>query len=191
MKRNMNPRYNTLAIALHWLLGLAILALLGAGLYMTGLPFSPERGRWFSWHKSVGLIVLMLSALRLLWRWYRQPPALPEQVLATMPRWQAQALHTTHTLLYLAFFAVPLTGWAYSSAAGYPVVWFGVRPLPDMIPVNEQLADQLKQWHHLFSYALAALVSLHVAAALKHHFIDRDGLLGRMGLGRGQSPCAR
>jgi cytochrome b561 len=82
--------------------------------------------------------------------------------------------------MYALFFAVPLAGWAYSSAAGFPVVVFGVIPLPDFVPVDKPLAELLKSRHEMLAYALAAVVLLHVAAALKHHFIDRDGLLQRM-----------
>jgi len=86
--------------------------------------------------------------------------------------------------LYLLFFAVPLLGWAYSSASGFPLVVFGVWPLPDWVPVNATLASLLKPAHCYAAYALAGLVVVHVGAALKHHFVDRDGLLSRMGFGR-------
>ena len=126
-------------------------------------------------HKSFGITILALSALRLLWRLAHQPPAdLP------MPAWQQRAAHWTHRALYLLFFAVPLLGWAYSSAAGLSIVWFGVLPLPDFVPVDKELAEAIKPWHGRLARLLAALLALHVAAALKHHFIDRDGLLSRM-----------
>jgi cytochrome b561 len=80
---------------------------------------------------------------------------------------------------------VPLLGWAYSSAAGFPIVLFGQWPLPDFVPVSEALADALKPLHQWAAYSMAALVVLHVAGALKHHFIDRDGLLRRMRFTRG------
>jgi cytochrome b561 len=85
-----------------------------------------------------------------------------------------------HGALYGLFFMVPLAGWAYSSAAGFPVVLFGVLPLPDFVRPDRALAEVLKERHALLAFALAALVLLHVAAALKHHFVDRDGLLQRM-----------
>lgn len=172
-------RYSLTAIALHWLLALAIVATFAAGLYMTSLAFSPARLKLFNWHKWAGVSILALSAVRLLWRlWHRPPADLP------MPAWQARAAHLAHGLLYGLFFAVPLAGWAYSSAAGFPVVVFGVLPLPDWVPVNRELAGALKPLHHGLAYALAAVVTLHVAAALKHHFIDRNGLLARMRPGR-------
>jgi cytochrome b561 len=184
----MHPpgRYTLTAIALHWLLALAIVATLAVGLYMTSLPFSPTRLKLFNWHKWAGIGILALSALRLLWRlWHRPPADLP------MPVWQRRAAHGAHGLLYVLFFAVPLAGWAYSSAAGFPVVWFGVLPLPDFVPVDRELAELLKPLHHWLAYGLAAVVALHVAGALKHHFVDRDGLLLRMRPGRSQAAGAR
>jgi len=169
------PRYTATAIALHWLLAVAIVGAFGVGLYMSDLPLSPTRLKLYNWHKWAGVTILALSALRLLWRLGHRPPAdLP------MPAWQARAAHAVHFLLYLAFFAVPLSGWAYSSAAGFPIVWFGVLPLPDFVPVDKPLAHQLKELHELLAWGLALLVLAHVAAALKHHLIDKDGLLLRM-----------
>lgn len=168
-------RYTTTAVVLHWLLAAAILGSLGFGLYMVDLPFSPRRVQLYNWHKWAGVTILVLSAARLLWRLTHRPPADPP-----MPAWQRRAAHATHLALYALFFAVPLTGWAYSSAAGFPIVWFGVLPLPDFVPVDRDLADAIKPLHWISAYALAALVVLHVAAALKHQFVDRDGLLGRM-----------
>jgi len=174
-------RYGTTAIALHWLLALAILGSLGVGFYMADLPFSPQRLRLFNWHKWAGITILALSAARLLWRLAHRPPELPPAVLAAMPPWQHHAHRATHALLYALFFAVPLSGWAYSSAAGFPIVWFGVLPLPDWMPVDKDLADALlKPLHHLLAFALAALVAVHVAATLKHQFVDRDGLFWRI-----------
>ena len=97
-----------------------------------------------------------------------------------MPAWQRAAAHGAHHLLYLLFFAVPLVGWAYSSAAGFPIVVFGVLPLPDFVPVDKELAQLIKPWHGVLAKVLAAVVVLHVLGALKHQFIDRDGLIRRM-----------
>ncbi|XDF34134.1 cytochrome b [Paracidovorax avenae] len=177
-------RYTATAILLHWVLGLAIVAVFLLGLYMTGLPFSPQRLKFYNWHKWAGVAILALSALRLLWRLTHRPPALPAAVQSAMPAWQRAAHHGTHHLMYLLFFAVPLIGWAYSSAAGFPVVFLGIVPLPSFVPVSPELAEAIKPWHQISAYALAVLVVLHVAAALKHQVIDRDGLIGRMLPGR-------
>jgi cytochrome b561 len=173
-------RYTRTAIALHWLLALLLLGLFVVGLYMTSLPFSPQRLKLYNWHKWAGIVILTLSFLRLLWRLTHRPPALPAEVQAAMPAWQRLAHHATHGALYLLFFAIPLLGWAYSSAAGFPIVVFGVLPLPDFMPVDKALAEAIKPWHGYAAYALAALVVLHMAAALKHQFVDRDRLLTRM-----------
>jgi cytochrome b561 len=168
-------RYTTLAIALHWLLALALLTSFSVGLYMADLPFSPQRVKLYNWHKWAGVTILLLSALRLAWRLTHRPPAdLPA------PAWQQRAAHLTHAAMYLLFFAVPLAGWAYSSAAGFPVVWFGVLPLPDFVGADKALAEAIKPWHGALAWALAALAAVHFAAALKHHFVDHDGLLRRM-----------
>ena len=90
------------------------------------------------------------------------------------------AYHATHGLMYALFFIVPLVGWAYSSAAGFPIVWFGVLALPDFVSADKALAESIKPLHQISAFALAALVLLHVGAALKHHWIDKDGLLNRM-----------
>jgi cytochrome b561 len=173
------PRYTGTAIALHWVLGAVLLAMIGVGAYMTDLPFSPQRLKLYNWHKWAGVTVLALSLLRLAWRLTHRPPAPPP-----MPAWQQRASAFTHAALYALFLAVPLVGWAYSSAAGFPVVLFGVLPLPDLVPVDRALAEAIKPWHANLAWALATLTALHVAAALKHHFVDRDGLLARMRPGR-------
>ncbi|MBQ0132808.1 MAG: cytochrome b, partial [Comamonas sp.] len=171
-------------IMLHWLQAVGLIALLVFGWYMAGLPFSPAKLKFFNWHKWAGVALLLVSVLRLLWRFTHRPPALPQAMANAMPRWQHAAHHGVHLLLYVLFFAVPLLGWAYSSAAGFPVVWFGVLPLPDLVAPNPALADALKPLHMIAAYTLAGLIVLHVAAALKHQCIDRDGLLRRMLPGR-------
>ena len=184
MATDSSNRYTGAAIALHWLLALMILGSMGFGWYMSDLPFSLQRVKLYNWHKWAGITILTLSLLRLLWRLTHRPPALSERIRRVMPPWQQSASEWTHRLMYLLFFAVPLIGWAYSSAAGFPVVWFGVLALPDFVPKDKALSEAIKPFHAIAAYTLLALVVLHVAAALKHHFVDRDGLLARIGLGR-------
>ncbi len=169
-------RYTRTAVVLHWLMAVMLLGLFGVGLYMVDLPISVQRLKLYTWHKWAGIAVLALALVRLLWRLsHRPPPAVP------MPPWQARVAHLTHGLLYVLFFAVPLVGWAYSSASGYPVVWFGVLPLPDFVPKSPELAAVIKPWHEILAWALVLLAALHVAGAIKHHVIDKDALLARMG----------
>ena len=173
-------RYSTVAIVLHWLLGLSIFALFALGIYMQELPFSPTRLKLYNYHKWAGITFLILTVLRLLWRFTHRPPALPKAIEQAMPSWQTKVYHATHHALYLLFFAVPLIGWAYSSAAGFPVVLFGVIPLPDLLAVDKEFAKQIKELHEVSAFALMALALLHIGAALKHQFIDRDNLVSRM-----------
>ena len=177
---NPSSRYTGPAILLHWLLALMIVAAFGVGVYMSDLPVSPSRLKLYNYHKWAGVTILALSGLRLLWRLSHRPP--PN---APMPAWQARTVRITHGLLYAMFFAVPLVGWAYSSAAGFPVVWFGVLPLPDFVPVDKVLAEAIKPWHERSAMLLALLVVLHIAGVMKHQFIDRDGLISRMRPGPG------
>ncbi len=179
MAAGAGQRYGRMAVALHGLLALMITGAFCVGVYMADLPVSPQRLRLFNWHKWAGICILALSAFRLLWRLRHPPPSdLPG------PAWQLRTAHAVHAVLYLLFFAVPLAGWAYSSAAGVPVALFGLFPLPDWVPADKALAQAIRPWHGYLAFALAALVLLHVAAALKHQFIDRDGLLSRMGFAR-------
>ena len=178
------PRYGLMAIVLHWVLAVFILSVFAVGVYMADLPFSLAKLKLVNWHKWAGVTILALSVWRLVWRLRPRPPALPMRIEHAMPTWQRVAFHGTHHLMYLLFFAVPLLGWAYSSAKGYPIVWFGVLPLPDWVPVSESLATVLKPLHALAAYGLIGLVVLHVAAALKHQFIGRDGLIDRVRPGR-------
>ena len=174
-QRPAPTRYTRTAIALHWGLGSAIIGSIVLGLYMNELPFSPQRLKLFNWHKWAGITILTLSVLRLGWRLTHRPPA-----DLAVPAWQQRAAHGVHASLYALFLAVPLAGWAYSSAAGFPVVLFGVLPLPNFVAPDKALAEALKLAHKLLAMALGALVIGHVGAALKHHWVDHDGLLARM-----------
>ena len=177
-------RYSTVAIVLHWVLGAALVGIFSVGFYMADLPFSPQKLKLYNWHKWAGVCLLGLSLLRLVWRLFNPPPALPRTIAVAMPRWQHLAHTATHHLLYVLCFAVPLLGWAYSSAAGFSIVLFGQLPLPDFVPVDKALAELIKPWHEITAFTLAGLVLLHIAGALKHQWIDRDGLVRRMLPGR-------
>ncbi|MEO6292361.1 MAG: cytochrome b [Burkholderiaceae bacterium] len=177
-------RYSTVAMVLHWLLGLSIFIMFGVGIYMSDLPFSPLRLKLYNYHKWAGICFLLLTVLRLLWRFTHRPPVLPAAIEQAMPTWQNRAYHATHGVLYALFFAVPLIGWAYSSAAGFPIVLFGVIPLPDLLAMDKEFAKQIKELHEISAFALVGLALLHIAAALKHQFIDRDKLINRMLPGR-------
>jgi cytochrome b561 len=169
-------RYTRTAVALHWIVALLILGNLAFGLYVAGLPISPAKLRTVSWHKWVGVTILLIAFARLAWRLRHPGPPLP----ATMAPWEQRAAQATHTLLYILFFAAPMTGWLFSSAAGFPVVYLGVLPLPDLVSKDRELADVLRAAHKWINYTMAAVIVAHAAAAIKHHVHDRDDVLIRM-----------
>jgi len=169
-------RYTATAIALHWGLAALIIGNLAFGLYMVGLPLTPQKLRYLSYHKWTGITVLALSAARLLWRWKHPAPALP----GSMKPWEQRAARASHACLYVLFFAAPLSGWLFSSAAGFKTVYLALVPIPDLLEKNKEAADVLRIVHRSINYLLGALVALHAAAALKHHFVDRDGVMRRM-----------
>ena len=169
-------RYTTVAISLHWLIALLIFGGWGLGTYMHDLPLSPAKLRYFSWHKWIGVTVFLLAIMRVSWLATHPAPHLSFSI----PRWQVQTARVTHFALYLFMFIVPLSGWLMSSAKGVPTVYFGVLPIPDLIAKDKELGKILEEVHETLAYGLAFLVAMHIAAALKHHFVDRDGLLARM-----------
>jgi cytochrome b561 len=161
---------------LHWLVALMILCSATLGLYMVDLQLSPAKLKLYSWHKWLGVTIFLVAVVRLGWRLTHPAPALP----ATVPAWQQRSAALTHALLYVLLFAIPLSGWLMSSALGVQVVYFGVLPLPDLVEKDKVLGEQLKLAHFSLNVTLLVLVVLHVAAALKHHFLDRDEVLHRM-----------
>ena len=174
-------RYTTTAILLHWLIAILIIGAFTLGLVMTDMPgISPTKLRYYNWHKWAGVTVLLLAALRLLWRLGHRPPPLSD----AMPAWQRGAAHGLHHLLYVLMFAVPLSGYFFTLAAGRPVVYFGLFKLPVLIDPDPQLKDVLQETHEWLVWLLAAIVAVHVLAALKHAFVDRDDTLRRMLPGR-------
>lgn len=171
------PRYTLPAILLHWLIGFFIIAAFALGITMVDIPgITPTKLKYFSWHKWIGITVLGLACLRLLWRLGHKAPAYP----ASMAGWQRSAAHGLHGLLYVLMFAIPASGYLYSLAAGVPVVYLGILPMPALISPDPELKSLLKPVHYWLNMTLLVLFFLHVAAALKHQFIDRDGVLKRM-----------
>jgi len=168
--------YTGTAKVLHWLVALIIIGLFVLGQYMSDLSMSPRKLQLYSWHKWFGVTVFLLVLVRLGWRLMHQPPRLPEQ----MPKLQQLASHVGHTALYGLMLAIPISGWLMSSAKGYQTVWFGVLPIPDLLGKDKLLGDLLAELHGALNGVLMFIVVIHVIAALKHHFIDRDDVLKRM-----------
>ena len=169
-------RYTATAITLHWLAALLILVTFPLGVYMHGLALSPLKLQLISYHKWIGVTIFLLTLVRLAWRMQHAPPPLPE----TIPLWQQRAAQGLHHLLYVLLLIIPISGWLMSSAKGVPVVYLGLVQLPDLVGKDKALGDLLQEVHEALNFGLLALVGLHVAAAIKHHFIDRDTTLLRM-----------
>jgi cytochrome b561 len=140
------------------------------------LPIGVHKLALLARHKSFGMTILMLAVLRLLWRLKNPAPALP----AGMTSLQRLLARATHVAFYVLLFAMPLTGWMMSSAKNYSVSWFGVFTWPNLIGKNENAFELLRSTHHVLSYMLFAIAVLHILAALKHHFWDKDDVLLRM-----------
>ena len=172
----MNQRYTYTAILLHWLMAVGLVGTFALGYYMEGLSFSPSKLKLIAWHKWAGISLLVVLILRLVWRLTHPVPDLPHAMTQTA----RAGAHLGHWVLYALMFAVPLTGWLASSAQGVSVVWFGVWQLPDLLAKNQELGTWLQDAHMVLNYMLAVAVIGHVAAALYHQFVQKDGLMRRM-----------
>ena len=177
-------RYSTVAIVLHWVIAGLILFNLYLALQFDGLR-GLAKFNAFQLHKSVGLTVLMLSLARLAWRLTHRPPPLP----AEMPRWEKFGAQAAHWVLYGLMIGIPLTGWVVVSASptNLPTVIFKTMPWPHLgfihdlsMPLRRSLEDQVEQVHMLLGFGMGFLIILHVAAALKHQFWNRDEVLSHM-----------
>jgi cytochrome b561 len=145
------------------------------GWIMTDMASSPQKLRVYDWHKWTGITILALFFVRALWRLTHPAPA-----LLPMAAWQRRSAQFLHVFLYVMLLVQPITGWLYSNAAGRPIVYLGLVPLPTLVAKDKALAASLKELHETGAVVLAIAVGLHLLAALKHHYIDRDDTLRRM-----------
>jgi len=172
-----NRQYRPSMIALHWVIAFGIFTAFGVGLYMTDIPgITPAKIRLINWHKWLGVTLFLLVSLRMFIKLSNKSPKYPAH-------WGHRSIFlakTGHIALYLMMFAVPVLGYLNSLAAGYPVVWFGVIPLPVVIGKDAHLKELFHELHEWFAWGLMTLVAGHVLMALKHHYLNREGILGRM-----------
>jgi len=174
--RNTPARWGHIAQFLHWLIVALIIVQVILANIAEDLPLGMKKLAMYARHKSVGITILGLAVIRLLWRLANPTPALP----STLKPYERTLAGLTHFGLYLILFAMPLTGWMMTSARGFPVSWFGFFQLPDFVSKNDTLYNAMKETHDTLALALYAIVFLHVAAALKHHFLMKDDVLRRM-----------
>ena len=175
---NTQRRYGIVAMAAHWTMALLLIGLVLLGVYMTSLPdvgFDKKKVLLVIYHKQLGIIALALAAFRWAWRFGSILPDLTQGI----PEWQAVAARFVHLCFYAFMFALPITGWMMSSAAGIPVEVLGVY-LPDIIPYNDTHFQQLIVIHRWLGYALIPFIVVHAGAALHHHFVKRDDTLRKM-----------
>jgi cytochrome b561 len=169
-------RYSAVAQGFHWLIAALIVVQFTLGWTAQFLPLGARKVDRLDWHKSFGMTILMLAGLRLLWRLFNRPPELPVG-MSTIEKRLARA---THILFYVLLFVMPLTGWVMSSAKNFSVSWFHQFTWPNLIEPNEPAFNLLRTTHDTLSWLLFALALLHVLAALKHHFWNKDDVLKRM-----------
>jgi cytochrome b561 len=177
MKVQAVERYNNVAIVLHWIVAVLALVLIGLGLYMTDIPRgTPERTFFYNLHKSIGVTTAVVVLIRLWWRAKNPPPPLP----AGVPAWQVTASKLSHALLYLCLVLMPLSGFSASQFTKYGVNYFGLFKIPPMGWEDKVIYDFLQGIHGVTAALLITLVIVHVLAALKHLWIDRDNIFQRM-----------
>jgi cytochrome b561 len=182
--KNSKEHWGSLARNLHWLMAALIIVQWVLGKVGHELARSPAKLETLSWHKSIGVTLLLLVLVRCLWRLVNPTPAPP----ANMPRWEVLAAKISHGALYFLMIAIPLSGWVMNSAKNIPMKLFWLVPWPDITQPSESLGEAAEEVHEVLAVGLLIVVLLHVAAALRHHFIRRDNVLRRMGYGKHARP---
>lgn len=168
--------WGSVARFLHWTIAVLVISMLIVGYWMTDLAPSADKMRIYSWHKSVGITILILTSLRLCWRMFDPRPADPPgfgPVAARVSRF-------VHSAFYILLIAMPLSGWLYNSASNFPLRWFGWIKIPALTAADPKLKSLANESHEILSYVILALLLVHVAGAFKHHWLDRDTVLRRM-----------
>ena len=176
MARGDVESWTTTAKLFHWVMALLIFAQIALGLTAVAWRVSPTKLDLFVWHKSLGLLILALLALRLLWRLSHRAPELPWE----MPLWERAAAQLSHVLLYALMIALPLTGWVIASASNVPFRIFWTIPLPAITAPDKSVEDLFSTIHGWLVTLLALVLVAHIGAALRHHYVKRDTVLSRM-----------
>lgn len=173
----MEQRYTRTAIFLHWLIAMLLLGQFAFGWYLDGIPRGVlARGYYVNLHKSTGILIALLIVFRIIWRLTHQPPSLPD----AMPAWQRRAAAASHRLLYVLMLVMPLSGYVASNFSKHGVNFFNSVKLAPWGSDDKLLYAIFNQTHKITSWLLLALVILHVSAALKHLFVDRDNIFSRI-----------
>jgi len=178
--RNSAETWGAVARGFHWLIAALIVVQFAIGSIAEEMKLTPAKLDLFVWHKSIGVTVLVLALLRLLWRLGNPPPVPP----AGTAGWERKLAAMAHWVLYALIFAVPLSGWWVSDASRVPFKAFFLVPMPDFIATDRALQEAAAEVHEALTMTLLVVVILHVAAALRHHFLLRDDVLRRMLTGR-------
>jgi cytochrome b561 len=172
----MQPRYSPLNQVLHWVTALCILALVPLAWVMTNADDSPFNESLYNWHKTLGMIVFLITAFRIVWRFIDPPPPYPPAVAA----WDKRLAHIVHGLFFLLLLWMPITGYMTNAYDGYPTALFNLIPTPRFFAKNEHDADFFGLLHGLGQWPLYALVPLHLCGVVFHLIWGKDGVLGRM-----------
>ena len=176
MLRNSRDAWGSVAKALHWLMLVLIIVQISLGWVAVTWRLSPMKLNLFIWHKSTGILILLVAVIRIGWRLANPPPQSP----VGLPDWERVAGIASHVLLYLLLVAIPMTGWVINSAANIPLNVFWWFPLPDITAPSKSLADLAARVHFGLYVTLTIVLCLHIGAALRHHFIRRNDVLARM-----------
>lgn len=174
--RNTAQRWGVVAKGFHWSVAVAVLVMIGTGLWAEDLPYGKLKVDVFWFHKSLGILILATMCLRLAWRLINPAPPLPQG----LKPWERWAAHLTHYGFYVVLLAMPISGWVVNSAANFPLTVFGWFEVPAIAPPSESIKDTAADVHGVLYKVILALLALHVGAALKHHFVLGDDVLRRM-----------
>lgn len=177
MSKHDADQYSAISRFFHWGIAFLILGLIPVGFYMSHMAFSPLKLEIYGVHKSLGLTVLLLAVLRIAYRIYKAPP----KSLSTYKVWENFFSKTIHVVLYVAIIVMPVLGWVMSSAGDFSVSFFGLFDMPRIVEKDAFIFGVARSVHEIASFVVIGAVGLHVVGALKHHFIDGDVTLIRMG----------